>query len=93
MSVSRRWRWQHHAAIEVTNEPILEFKPGSPERAALQKVPLRGIGILGVWFKVLVCTSGAAQQPHALSWAPAPSLWEQLGLSLLSPSLQPTDTL
>ncbi|NXG02599.1 AL4A1 protein, partial [Sakesphorus luctuosus] len=30
-------RWQHRAAIQVTNEPILEFKPGSPERAALQK--------------------------------------------------------
>ncbi|NXG53300.1 AL4A1 protein, partial [Psilopogon haemacephalus] len=30
-------RWQHRSAIEVTNEPILEFKPGSPERAALQK--------------------------------------------------------
>ncbi|NWS36561.1 AL4A1 protein, partial [Polioptila caerulea] len=33
----RRRRWQHRAAIQVTNEPILEFKPGSPERAALQK--------------------------------------------------------
>uniref|UniRef100_A0A8B9J0U1 Multifunctional fusion protein n=1 Tax=Amazona collaria TaxID=241587 RepID=A0A8B9J0U1_9PSIT len=33
-----RWRrWQHHSAITVTNEPILEFKPGSPERAALEK--------------------------------------------------------
>uniref|UniRef100_A0A8D0G339 Multifunctional fusion protein n=1 Tax=Sphenodon punctatus TaxID=8508 RepID=A0A8D0G339_SPHPU len=32
-----RLRWQHRSAIEVTNEPILEFKPGSPERAALQK--------------------------------------------------------
>lgn len=42
---SPRRRWQHRSAIEVTNEPILEFKPGSPERAALQKVPLRGIGI------------------------------------------------
>uniref|UniRef100_A0A8B9G4U8 Delta-1-pyrroline-5-carboxylate dehydrogenase, mitochondrial n=1 Tax=Amazona collaria TaxID=241587 RepID=A0A8B9G4U8_9PSIT len=30
-------RWQHHSAITVTNEPILEFKPGSPERAALEK--------------------------------------------------------
>ncbi|XP_038015933.1 delta-1-pyrroline-5-carboxylate dehydrogenase, mitochondrial isoform X2 [Motacilla alba alba] len=30
-------RWQHRTAIQVTNEPILEFKPGSPERAALQK--------------------------------------------------------
>ncbi|XP_041275616.1 delta-1-pyrroline-5-carboxylate dehydrogenase, mitochondrial [Onychostruthus taczanowskii] len=30
-------RWQHRPAIQVTNEPILEFKPGSPERAALQK--------------------------------------------------------
>uniref|UniRef100_A0A8C0EVS0 Delta-1-pyrroline-5-carboxylate dehydrogenase, mitochondrial n=1 Tax=Bubo bubo TaxID=30461 RepID=A0A8C0EVS0_BUBBB len=30
-------RWQHRLAVEVTNEPILEFKPGSPERAALQK--------------------------------------------------------
>ncbi|NXO85173.1 AL4A1 protein, partial [Sitta europaea] len=30
-------RWQHGPAIQVTNEPILEFKPGSPERAALQK--------------------------------------------------------
>ncbi|XP_050178694.1 delta-1-pyrroline-5-carboxylate dehydrogenase, mitochondrial [Myiozetetes cayanensis] len=30
-------RCQHHSAIQVTNEPILEFKPGSPERAALQK--------------------------------------------------------
>ncbi|XP_010153732.1 PREDICTED: delta-1-pyrroline-5-carboxylate dehydrogenase, mitochondrial [Eurypyga helias] len=35
--VMRRRRWQHRSAIEVTNEPILEFKPGSPERAALQK--------------------------------------------------------
>ncbi|NWZ98891.1 AL4A1 protein, partial [Nesospiza acunhae] len=33
----RRQRWQHRPAIQVTNEPILEFKPGSPERAALQK--------------------------------------------------------
>ncbi|NXU93488.1 AL4A1 protein, partial [Xiphorhynchus elegans] len=32
-----RRRWQHRSAIQVTNEPILEFKPGSPERAALQK--------------------------------------------------------
>uniref|UniRef100_A0A8C0UV48 Aldehyde dehydrogenase 4 family member A1 n=1 Tax=Cyanistes caeruleus TaxID=156563 RepID=A0A8C0UV48_CYACU len=32
-----RRRWQHRPAIQVTNEPILEFKPGSPERAALQK--------------------------------------------------------
>ncbi|XP_014737131.1 PREDICTED: delta-1-pyrroline-5-carboxylate dehydrogenase, mitochondrial, partial [Sturnus vulgaris] len=30
-------RWQHRPAIQVTNEPILEYKPGSPERAALQK--------------------------------------------------------
>ncbi|XP_015268072.1 PREDICTED: delta-1-pyrroline-5-carboxylate dehydrogenase, mitochondrial isoform X2 [Gekko japonicus] len=30
-------RWQHRVAAEVTNEPILEFKPGSPERQALQK--------------------------------------------------------
>nr|XP_006115122.1 delta-1-pyrroline-5-carboxylate dehydrogenase, mitochondrial [Pelodiscus sinensis] len=30
-------RWQHRSAVEVTNEPILEFKQGSPERAALQK--------------------------------------------------------
>ncbi|CAM4578534.1 unnamed protein product [Lepidochelys kempii] len=30
-------RWQHRIAVEVTNEPILEFKQGSPERAALQK--------------------------------------------------------
>lgn len=28
----------------MTNEPILEFKPGSPERAALQKVPVLGFG-------------------------------------------------
>ncbi|NXI06101.1 AL4A1 protein, partial [Pachycephala philippinensis] len=37
-------RWQHRPAIQVTNEPILEFKPGSPERAALQKAlaDLRG---------------------------------------------------
>uniref|UniRef100_A0A8C0EZE0 Delta-1-pyrroline-5-carboxylate dehydrogenase, mitochondrial n=2 Tax=Strigidae TaxID=30459 RepID=A0A8C0EZE0_BUBBB len=34
---SPRRRWQHRLAVEVTNEPILEFKPGSPERAALQK--------------------------------------------------------
>ncbi|XP_073173151.1 delta-1-pyrroline-5-carboxylate dehydrogenase, mitochondrial isoform X2 [Lepidochelys kempii] len=32
-----RLRWQHRIAVEVTNEPILEFKQGSPERAALQK--------------------------------------------------------
>ncbi|NXD28057.1 AL4A1 protein, partial [Spelaeornis formosus] len=39
-----RRRWQHGPAIQVTNEPILEFKPGSPERAALQKAlaDLRG---------------------------------------------------
>uniref|UniRef100_A0A8C3NWZ5 Aldehyde dehydrogenase 4 family member A1 n=1 Tax=Cyanoderma ruficeps TaxID=181631 RepID=A0A8C3NWZ5_9PASS len=39
-----RRRWQHSSAIQVTNEPILEFKPGSPERAALQKAlaDLRG---------------------------------------------------
>ncbi|XP_040279119.1 delta-1-pyrroline-5-carboxylate dehydrogenase, mitochondrial isoform X2 [Bufo bufo] len=30
-------RWHHGAAAEVKNEPILEFKHGSPERAALQK--------------------------------------------------------
>uniref|UniRef100_A0A8C3XMH2 Multifunctional fusion protein n=1 Tax=Chelydra serpentina TaxID=8475 RepID=A0A8C3XMH2_CHESE len=30
-------RWQHRIAVEVTNEPILEFKQGSPERAALRK--------------------------------------------------------
>lgn len=30
-------RWHHCAAAEVKNEPILEFKHGSPERAALQK--------------------------------------------------------
>uniref|UniRef100_A0A8C8SAZ3 Multifunctional fusion protein n=1 Tax=Pelusios castaneus TaxID=367368 RepID=A0A8C8SAZ3_9SAUR len=30
-------RWQHRSVVEVTNEPILEFKQGSPERAALQK--------------------------------------------------------
>ncbi|XP_066190521.1 delta-1-pyrroline-5-carboxylate dehydrogenase, mitochondrial isoform X1 [Sylvia atricapilla] len=37
-------RWQHRSAIQVTNEPVLEFKPGSPERAALQKAlaELRG---------------------------------------------------
>uniref|UniRef100_A0A669QPQ7 Multifunctional fusion protein n=1 Tax=Phasianus colchicus TaxID=9054 RepID=A0A669QPQ7_PHACC len=28
---------KHKFSIQVTNEPILEFKPGSPERAALQK--------------------------------------------------------
>lgn len=38
-----RQRCLHHAAIQVTNEPILEFKAGSPERAALQKVPTHGI--------------------------------------------------
>uniref|UniRef100_A0A8C8SJQ4 Multifunctional fusion protein n=1 Tax=Pelusios castaneus TaxID=367368 RepID=A0A8C8SJQ4_9SAUR len=32
-----RLRWQHRSVVEVTNEPILEFKQGSPERAALQK--------------------------------------------------------
>ncbi|XP_063001232.1 delta-1-pyrroline-5-carboxylate dehydrogenase, mitochondrial [Elgaria multicarinata webbii] len=30
-------RWQHRAAIEVANEPVLAFMSGSPERAALQK--------------------------------------------------------
>ncbi|XP_061457153.1 delta-1-pyrroline-5-carboxylate dehydrogenase, mitochondrial isoform X2 [Rhineura floridana] len=30
-------RWQHHAPVQVANEPILAFKPGSPERTALQK--------------------------------------------------------
>ncbi|XP_015683708.1 delta-1-pyrroline-5-carboxylate dehydrogenase, mitochondrial [Protobothrops mucrosquamatus] len=30
-------RWQHHASTKVVNEPILAFKPGSPERAALQQ--------------------------------------------------------
>ncbi|NXC43842.1 AL4A1 protein, partial [Penelope pileata] len=30
-------RCLHQAAIQVTNEPVLEFKPGSPERAALQQ--------------------------------------------------------
>ncbi|XP_069598206.1 delta-1-pyrroline-5-carboxylate dehydrogenase, mitochondrial [Ranitomeya imitator] len=29
-------RWHHCATAEVKNEPILEFKHGSPERAALQ---------------------------------------------------------
>ncbi|XP_005986123.1 delta-1-pyrroline-5-carboxylate dehydrogenase, mitochondrial isoform X1 [Latimeria chalumnae] len=36
----RSWSWfrmQHAATVEVKNEPILEFKPGSPEREALQK--------------------------------------------------------
>ncbi|OCT73433.1 hypothetical protein XELAEV_18036410mg [Xenopus laevis] len=31
------WRRHHCAAVEVKNEPILEFKPGSTERAALQQ--------------------------------------------------------
>ncbi|XP_054857677.1 delta-1-pyrroline-5-carboxylate dehydrogenase, mitochondrial [Eublepharis macularius] len=30
-------RWQHRVAVEVANEPVLEFKPGSSERLALQK--------------------------------------------------------
>ncbi|KYO24565.1 delta-1-pyrroline-5-carboxylate dehydrogenase, mitochondrial [Alligator mississippiensis] len=30
-------RWQHRSTFEVANEPILEFKLGSLERAALQK--------------------------------------------------------
>ncbi|XP_068097816.1 delta-1-pyrroline-5-carboxylate dehydrogenase, mitochondrial [Hyperolius riggenbachi] len=30
-------RWHHCAMAEVKNEPILEFKHGSPEREALQK--------------------------------------------------------
>ncbi|XP_044301341.1 delta-1-pyrroline-5-carboxylate dehydrogenase, mitochondrial [Varanus komodoensis] len=30
-------RWQHRVAVEVANEPVLAFLPGSPERAALQK--------------------------------------------------------
>ncbi|KAM6434927.1 delta-1-pyrroline-5-carboxylate dehydrogenase, mitochondrial [Liasis olivaceus] len=30
-------RWQHRAPVKVVNEPVLAFKPGSPERAALQK--------------------------------------------------------
>ncbi|XP_063291509.1 delta-1-pyrroline-5-carboxylate dehydrogenase, mitochondrial [Pelobates fuscus] len=30
-------RWHHCAAVEVKNEPILEFKHGSTERDALQK--------------------------------------------------------
>ncbi|XP_030042118.1 delta-1-pyrroline-5-carboxylate dehydrogenase, mitochondrial [Microcaecilia unicolor] len=30
-------RWHHCLTAEVTNEPILEFKHGSPEREALQK--------------------------------------------------------
>ncbi|XP_073426400.1 delta-1-pyrroline-5-carboxylate dehydrogenase, mitochondrial [Dendrobates tinctorius] len=37
--LSRSWaglRWHHCATVEVKNEPILEFKHGSPERAALQ---------------------------------------------------------
>ncbi|KAE8594715.1 hypothetical protein XENTR_v10019762 [Xenopus tropicalis] len=32
-----RWRWHHCAAAEVKNEPILEFRSGSAERAALQQ--------------------------------------------------------
>uniref|UniRef100_A0A2H6N0D7 Uncharacterized protein n=1 Tax=Micrurus carvalhoi TaxID=3147026 RepID=A0A2H6N0D7_9SAUR len=37
-------RWQHHASVKVVNEPVLAFKPGSPERAALQQAlnDLRG---------------------------------------------------
>ncbi|NP_001090548.1 delta-1-pyrroline-5-carboxylate dehydrogenase, mitochondrial [Xenopus laevis] len=31
------WRRHHCAAVEVKNEPILDFKPGSTERAALQQ--------------------------------------------------------
>lgn len=34
-----RLRWQHRAPVEVVNEPVLQFTAGSPERAALQKVP------------------------------------------------------
>lgn len=67
---SLRRRWQHRSAIEVTNEPILEFKPGSPERAALQKVTAAGDQPFfwgGGVFKVMVSASGAAQQPQALS--------------------------
>uniref|UniRef100_A0A670YYK7 Delta-1-pyrroline-5-carboxylate dehydrogenase, mitochondrial n=1 Tax=Pseudonaja textilis TaxID=8673 RepID=A0A670YYK7_PSETE len=30
-------RWQHRASVKVVNEPVLAFKPGSPERAALQQ--------------------------------------------------------
>ncbi|XP_072465193.1 delta-1-pyrroline-5-carboxylate dehydrogenase, mitochondrial [Notamacropus eugenii] len=30
-------RWQHAASVTVTNEPILAFTPGSPEREALQQ--------------------------------------------------------
>ncbi|XP_028921221.1 delta-1-pyrroline-5-carboxylate dehydrogenase, mitochondrial isoform X2 [Ornithorhynchus anatinus] len=30
-------RWKSSAAVQVANEPILEFKQGSPERAALQQ--------------------------------------------------------
>ncbi|XP_060115570.1 delta-1-pyrroline-5-carboxylate dehydrogenase, mitochondrial [Heteronotia binoei] len=32
-----RLRWRHSVTVEVANEPTLEFKPGSPERQALQK--------------------------------------------------------
>uniref|UniRef100_A0A8D2Q4I1 Multifunctional fusion protein n=1 Tax=Varanus komodoensis TaxID=61221 RepID=A0A8D2Q4I1_VARKO len=35
--LSSRLRWQHRVAVEVANEPVLAFLPGSPERAALQK--------------------------------------------------------
>ncbi|XP_036602840.1 delta-1-pyrroline-5-carboxylate dehydrogenase, mitochondrial [Trichosurus vulpecula] len=30
-------RWQHAASVKVTNEPVLAFNPGSPERKALQQ--------------------------------------------------------
>ncbi|XP_075407375.1 delta-1-pyrroline-5-carboxylate dehydrogenase, mitochondrial [Tenrec ecaudatus] len=32
-----RLRWQHTPSLKVTNEPILAFTKGSPEREALQK--------------------------------------------------------
>uniref|UniRef100_A0A8C6XZE3 Multifunctional fusion protein n=1 Tax=Naja naja TaxID=35670 RepID=A0A8C6XZE3_NAJNA len=37
-------RWQHRPSVKVVNEPVLAFKPGSPERAALQQAlnDLRG---------------------------------------------------
>lgn len=69
---SPRRRWQHRSAIEVTNEPILEFKPGSPERAALQKVTAAGDqpffwggGVsLRSWFLLLVLHSNPRLFPR-----------------------------
>lgn len=46
-TLASRLLWKHTSSLKVTNEPILAFTQGSPEREALQKVR-KGGGTQGV---------------------------------------------